>query len=336
MADLTPEFFQKVSLKQWKDACDLCNGMDMFGMLRALAGMKPPDLAEFKNRLPAYNQWGQPNIARISYALGVVTTRSAAIPAGLNLPADQISDAQRFLALTKGGWGGVHDGALIIEEWAKRYLSGDKSVTDRFLYPQAIPYLAVKSASGAAPPTLADRNYGNLLGHPLGLALHCQAGPPAQDLFGMIAFKTVGSWNNRPTAVSAHFAISTDGTVVQIVPTNYEAFAQRNSNWISVEIDHDGADHSMTPNQLAATRALFGWVCRTFAIPRTVAMGVLVGDAVFDAVTSTICSSAGAATTRNALEAGNSRGLSCHRWLENIKPCPGPGILRQFVDIAKP
>jgi hypothetical protein len=336
MADYTQQFFQKINAKQWKEALDLCNGMDMFGMLRALAGLKPPDLTEFSNRLPSYNQWGGANIARMSYALGVVTTRSAAIPPGLNLPADQIADAQRFLALTKGGWGGVHDGALIIEQWAKRYLSGDTSVSDRFLYPDAIPYLAVRSATGAAPPTLTDRNYGNLLGRPFGLSVHCQAGSPALDVFGMIANKTVGTWNVRPSAVSAHFGIYTDGTVVQFVPTNYEAFAQRNTKWISVEIDHDGADHPMTRDQLDAVRALFGWVCKTFAIPRTIATGVIVGEALFDPITTTICSSAGAATTRSAVDAGNSRGLSCHKWLENIKPCPGPGILRQFPDIARP
>jgi hypothetical protein len=33
--------------------------------------------------------------------------------------------------------------------------------------------------------------------------------------------------------------------------------------------------------------------------------------------------------------AQNSRGLSCHRWLQPyVKPCPGYGLLGQLTDIA--
>src|SRR5262249_6737427 len=143
--------------------------------------------------------------------------------------------------------------------------------------------------------------------------------------------------------VSAHFGISGDGTIVQFVPTTFQAFAQGTPgdyHWISVEIDNDGKSE-MTAAQLTAVKSLFRWVTTTFGVSPQVATGWLPADnKAFNQATKDVAASAGSSTTTDEYEAALSQGLSCHWWLDrrktgtHVHACPGPGIMSQFPSIV--
>ena len=239
----------------------------------------------------------------------------------------------------------------VMQDWANR-LRDDPAYrpTEPFLCPLATPYLALTKNGMAAP-----RLYDILVGGPTtavhGLAVHCTAGSGTRDAFGTAINGCVATWNanydSSKFVAAAHFAISADGVIVQIIPTNRIAWAQGtpgDSNWISVEVENDGTK-AMVTAQVDATRRLFGWVCATYPVPRRLAMGTLFAkknDVKYkkdlDAATTAACEAAGAPTTTQPFEATFARGLSCHLWLDarNSKPCPGLGILGQMAGIAKP
>jgi hypothetical protein len=336
MADLAQDFYRAVnSGTQWKEAFDLCNGMDMFGMLRALNSLGGPLLAEFRLRIPTYTVWGGPNMPRIDFALAVVETRT--VPAAPpDLFVDQVEAARLYLQLTSNSGGPArHEATETIRGWVASRERGD-DVNNRFLYSRAVPYLALGQKGQAAMTPLVDGCIGGKLGNVHGLAVHCTAGPIGPSPYGVAQNRCVNTWNGNNA--SAHFAIAGDGTVIQFIPTNFVANAQMAANpyWISVEVDNDGYA-PMVLGQLQALKQLFVWICKMFGVPMTVATGHLCKDSGWDDITRRVCDSSNAAVSESRAETIASRGLSCHRWLDfgGGRLCPGKGMLSQLASVAK-
>lgn len=342
MGDITQDFFRAVtSGTRWKEAYDLCNGMDMFGMLRALTSLETRFLTELRARMKTYDVWGGPNMPRIAFAMDVVQNRKVPSPAPSGLPRDQVDAAATFLKLTASQFMGKHEGAAVIEEWAARFQRGDRNPNNRFLYPDATPYLAVQPPKGKGWGPVAhlqDKCYGEKLNIAYGLAIHCTTGHPSRSAYELAQNGCLPRWNEL--GISAHFGIAGDGTVVQFVPTNFQAFAQNEASaqWISVEIDNDSYLPMIMP-QLGSAKRLFSWVCRTFAVPQTLATGHISKDPDPDwnNITRTVCKAANVETSPSQHDVIFSRGLSCHRWLKyGQHSCPGKGILAQLATIADP
>lgn len=236
----------------------------------------------------------------------------------------------------------------IIQDWANHLKTNlDYKPTQAGLCPIAIPYLALKDGKNSATK-LEDNLIGDALSIIHGLAIHTTGAGGGRNEFQTAIYGCVQVWNkdytesgNRRKA-STHFAIASNGKIVQIVQTSHKAWAQGlgDRNWISVEIDNNGRS-PMKVEQLDAVKRLFEWVCRTYGIPRQLAIGTLYSNRGFphhDEITTTVCAASGSQVTRSPLWAVMSRGLSCHYWLDdrNGKPCPGEGILRQMASIVKP
>lgn len=229
----------------------------------------------------------------------------------------------------------------IIEAWARANAAGEP-YSNRTLYPQAVPYLALEDAKrGIKMEKLKARCIGGPLSDVNGLAVHATGGFDTRSAFQMARFGCVDVWNGN--GASAHFGIAGDGTVVQFIPASFIANSQLspgNSHWISVEIDNDGKA-AMNDKQLTAAKALFFWVCNIFGVAIQVATGCLYPKTPhFDKVTKAVCAEAGAATTTDTFEAVMSEGVSCHWWLEGNKTakshaCPGTSIISQLAQIAK-
>ena len=207
--------------------------------------------------------------------------------------------------------------------------------------PFAVPYLGLTVPKNSMP-RLDKENIGGPMQKVLGLAMHTTAGQDQRSAFQTAAYGCVGTWNTRRRngelkAVSAHFAVSGDGTLIQIVPTNLIAWAQgdpADPHFISVEIDNNGRQPMKTV-QLEIAKRLFNWVCRTYYVPQQLATGLLTPKfKEYDEITMEVCGAAGADVTRDRMVACKSQGLSCHVWL-NPKACPGPGILAQMASIVR-
>jgi hypothetical protein len=272
------------------------------------------------------------------------TLGQARLPGTLGMQVDREQQRPRFYAT---GEPSSDPAARIIERWAANHVFG--SAPSNFLYPGAYPYLVLGDRPGAPMTRLANRCYGNPLPDINGLAVHCTGGSGSGTPYALANYGCVNGWNQRQA--SAHFAIAGDGTVIQFIPTNFSAFAQgspANEHWLSVEIDNPGKD---PPNgvkagdaQIKAARELFAWVCRTFSIRPQIAAGHLCAEKLrtpaakaYDDVTRQVCAYGSLSTQFSTDEkvAQNSRGLSCHRWLQPyVKSCPGYGLLGQLTDIA--
>lgn len=238
-----------------------------------------------------------------------------------------------------------------MQDWAD-HLKADASYkpTQAGLCPLATPYLALKKGGNTAPK-LRDEFVGGPISTVHGLAVHTTGAGGNRDAFDTAINGCVGTWHfNKDTKgflASTHFAIAADGTIVQIIPTNRQAWAQGNPgdrNWISVEVDNDGSS-PMKIAQLESVKRLFGWICSAHGVMRQLAMGTLYFKTgappwkkAHDEITTTVCGAGGSQTTTDPMWAALSRGLSCHYWLDprNGKPCPGAGILRQLASIVKP
>ncbi len=102
MSGMAPKFVQAARAHSWKDAYDECNGLPMYAMLDALQELGPALVQDMRAQMAIFDVWGGPNMPRIRFAMDVVTSRR--VPANRpDLPADQIQDAERFLARTSGG-----------------------------------------------------------------------------------------------------------------------------------------------------------------------------------------------------------------------------------------
>lgn len=216
----------------------------------------------------------------------------------------------------------------------------------------ATPCLALAKGK-QTPIALRDEFVGGPLSAVHGLAIHTTGAGGWRDAFDTAIYGCINTWHtNRDDPAqgflaSTHFAISSDGEIVQIIPTNRQAFAQGepgDRSWISVEIDNDGRS-AMTPAELEAAKRLFGWVCATYAVPRKLSLGTLYFQKgqppwkqAHDDITTKACADGGSTTTTAPFSAAMTRGLSCHYWLDarNGKVCPGAGILAQLPEIAKP
>ena len=216
----------------------------------------------------------------------------------------------------------------------------------------AIPYTALANPKYPSAPgkssakrnaiTLLDKeNIGGPLQRVRGLAMHTTAGNEGRTTYQTGIYGCVGTWNARRNsgevkAVSAHFAIAIDGTLIQIVPTNLIAWAQggiADQYYISVEVENNG-DNPMRVSQLETSKKLFSWVVNSFGVPRKLATGLIGGKfKQYDSITTAVCQAAGADLTYDPKVSAAASGLSCHQWL-HPKKCPGPGILGQMASIV--
>jgi hypothetical protein len=238
-------------------------------------------------------------------------------------------------ALSVVAAGGATSKNHLIDSWAAHYRQNPKPSSD-YLYPGAVPYLALKDPKQGACPRLAEKCIGGPLAKVSGLAVHCTAGG-AVSAFHMAAWHCVPTWNAN--SASAHFGIGGEGQVVQFISADRIANAQRdpgNLSWLSVEVANPGQKQGMNVAQLTALKQLFLWVRKTFGVPNQVGTGYLGGDPNMNKLTEAVCSAAMASVTRDPIAPASSRGLSCHHWLDKgVKPCPGQGILAQLPSVIK-
>lgn len=252
---------------------------------------------------------------------------------GDSISAIDANDAPQTNALPVSVYGsGPSD---VIKRWSRAVNTDEFFTPPPGLCPLAIPYQAAASSKKYAMPELKVSCIGGPMVNVHGLAVHTTAGNDSSTAFTTAAWRCVPTWNGKN--VSAHFAISGDGALVQFIPTTHIANAQgspANYHWISVEVDNDGKN-GMNFRQLTTLRYLFQWVCARYGIASQVATGCLFAKhSVFDEVTEDVCSE----TTTDGYEAIMSRRLSCHWWLEPIKgpnshACPGKGIIAQLSDV---
>jgi len=228
----------------------------------------------------------------------------------------------------------------VMSYWAQCFNS-NQAFSNRACYDDATPYLALSvPEKGWTMTQLEDRCVGGALNNVHGLAVHATGGGPRPP-FLMAAFGCVNTWNGN--GASAHFGISSDGTVLQFIPTSFIANAQSNPgnyHWISVELDLP-KETAMSINQLVALESLFDWVRNRFAVPKKLATGCLFPSTpTFDQTTKDVCAKAGVPTTTDLFAAVMSRGLSCHWWLDPGKTgrfvhgCPGSAVMKQLVDVV--
>jgi hypothetical protein len=232
----------------------------------------------------------------------------------------------------------THDATKdLMRQWADNY--GD--FRSPYICPWAIPYL-LKMPPGVEP--LKASKIGGQIQKIRGLAIHTTWGNSNRTVEQTVG-GTVGQWNNAGGPVSAHFAIATNGVLLQIVPTNRIAWAQggqSDQNYLSVEIETKESPANAA--QLQSARILFKWVCESYGVPKQLATGYVgaagngkyAADAKrqYDPITTSICADAGVGTTTDTAVAVAASGLSCHYWLHPVKPCPGGPLLKQLSQIA--
>jgi hypothetical protein len=255
-------------------------------------------------------------------------------------PGDQIFGltnlgARYTSALSVVSGGGTPSKNHLIASWAAQYATNPIPSSD-YLFPDAIPYLALRHPTMGPCPTLQENCIGGRLASVSGLAVHCTAGPPA-DAYHMAAFHCVQTWNSN--SASAHFGIDRDGQVIQFISADHIANAQHdpgNRSWLSVEVSNTGKAVGMNADQLDSLKDLFNWVCTEFGVPSQMGTGFLGGNTAMNALTQQVCDATGASTTRDTAAPAASQGLSCHHWLDKArKPCPGMGILGQLPSVLK-
>jgi hypothetical protein len=238
-------------------------------------------------------------------------------------------------ALSVVGGSGAPSKNHLIASWAAQYDTNPIPSSD-YLFPDAIPYLALRHPKQGPCPALLEKCIGGRLVQVSGLAVHCTAGPPAHA-FGMAAWHCVQTWNSN--GASAHFGISDDGQVIQFISADHIANAQHdpgNRSWLSVEVSNTGRAVGMNADQLSSLKDLFSWVCTEFGVPSQMGTGFLGGDAKMNALTQQVCNATGASVTKDPAAPAASQGLSCHHWLDKArKPCPGMGILAQLPSVLK-
>lgn len=223
----------------------------------------------------------------------------------------------------------------LIASWAAHYKDNPKPNSD-FLYPNAIPYLALKHPKQGPCPALAEKCIGGSLKRVSGLAVHCTGG--MGDAFAMAAWQCVPTWNKN--GASAHFGIGGEGKVVQFISADRIANAQHdpgNLSWLSVEVANTGQSLGMNAAQLTALKQLFNWIRVRFGVPNVLGTGYIGKDAKMNGLTRLVCQAAPAPVTTDPMVPAHSQGLSCHHWLDKgSKPCPGHGILMQLPSVLKP
>ena len=234
-----------------------------------------------------------------------------------------------------------------MQDWANRVKANPAyKPTQRALCDIATNYLTLTLGENKATK-LNDKLVGGPMSTVHGLAVHTTGQGGKRNAFETAIYGCVQTWNtnckDKGFIASAHFAISSKGDLVQIVPTDRVAFAQgdpADRSWISVEVDNNGSSQ-MTTAALDAVRRLFNWVRRQYNIPPELSVGTTFNDGRqtdLDDVTKKVCASIGGTTTTNVFQASMTRGLSCHLWLDprHGKPCPGKGMLGQMATIIDP
>lgn len=225
----------------------------------------------------------------------------------------------------------------LMEEWIAAYRSGTPWASPHAC-PWAIPYTYFTNMR------LAAKCIGGPIQKIRGLAIHTTAGNESRSVKVALENGILNVWNGN--GASAHFYIGNLGELVQIVPLNRIANAQRdpaNRYYISVEVENAGKG-PMKQVQLGTAKLLFNWIANKYGVPKQLATGYVgpyaVGsektfgpDAkrIFDPITRELCGPDG--VTKDQATASAAYGLSCHYWLKGEKPCPGVGMLRQLPSI---
>ncbi len=233
------------------------------------------------------------------------------------------------------------DSKDLIRQWNDAINAGEP-FNNPNVCPHAVPYLQFKGPNVAA---LNPKNIGPSIQKIRGLAIHTTWGRVQCEVETTVSI-CCNTWNNAGRPTSAHFAIASNGKILQFVPHNRIAWAQGGQSdqyYLSVEIETKNS--AANQDQLRAASKLFRWVVGTFNVPPNLATG-FVGKsadsdlgrgakAAFDPITTRMCADAGVATTNDSGVAAAASGLSCHYWLHAVKPCPGAPLLAQMAEIAK-
>jgi N-acetylmuramoyl-L-alanine amidase len=229
-----------------------------------------------------------------------------------------------------------------MREWARQWIASEGffKPSDHALCVLAIPYLALQNDKHQKMTELLEDNIGGPLRIIHGLSLHCTATASGSP-FDVANGHCVSTWNSNITKckTSAHFALATDGTLMQIVPCDRVAYAQGEPGdqyWLSVEISNNGRDMP-TMAQVNKLKLLFRWVCNRYNVPKQIALGRLVpNQQVLNSITESYSGGRWTEPESRFAVAAMSRGLSCHLWLDgrNGKPCPGVGILSHMPAVV--
>lgn len=227
----------------------------------------------------------------------------------------------------------------LMKQWSDAIDAGE-SFHHPSTCPLAIPYLQ-RLPSSAKPlnPKFMTKSIQKVRG----LAIHTTWGSAGNVSPEWTVSACLNTWNAAGRPTSAHFALATDGTLLQFVPLDRCAWAQGGNSdlwYLSVEVETKNS--AASADQIETARKLFRWVIGRYGVEPGLATGYIGahGDgqwaasakADYDPITRRICKK----TTDKKDEAANSSGLSCHYWLHPVKPCPGKPLLAQLPDIAGP
>jgi hypothetical protein len=226
----------------------------------------------------------------------------------------------------------------LMQQWAANY--GD--FQSPHICPWAIPYMLI------LPPNhklYKSEQIGGPIQKVRGLAIHTTWSDPGYSEEATVGI-CIRTWNAAPVKTGAHFIIGRQGTLIQVTPTNRIAYAQGGTgdpSWLSVEIQTK--ESPANPQQIQSARILFQWVANTHKCDKKLAKGYIGAHSKakgatwaasakqdYDPITKSMC---GAEVTTNLNEAVTSSGLSCHYWLNPVKPCPGKPLLKQMSEIAQ-
>lgn len=108
MSETLERFKKSAQDRSWKEAYDLCNGLNMFEMLRGLNSLGVPLMNDMLAQMQRLTVPGGPNMARIKFAIDVVGLKRlpATVPGDLQA-TNQVQDALDFLAECKLTGGGI-------------------------------------------------------------------------------------------------------------------------------------------------------------------------------------------------------------------------------------
>lgn len=232
------------------------------------------------------------------------------------------------------------DAQDVIAQWNAAINSGT-AFSSPNVCPFAVPYLQHKSPN---TKPLNPKNIGPAIQKIRGLAIHTTWGIIGAEVATTVSI-CCNTWNAAGVPTCAHFAIASNGTLLQFVPNNRIAWAQggqADQYYLSVEIETKNS--AANNEQLQTASRLFRWVARTYGFERKLATGFIgphgngpwaaAAKQMYDPITTKMCAEAGVETTRDPAVAAAASGLSCHYWLHPVKPCPGGPLLKQMAEIA--
>ena len=228
----------------------------------------------------------------------------------------------------------------LIQTWAANY----GEFRSPHICPWAKPYTMMLPANHKL---YNAKQMGGPIQRVRGLAVHTTWSDPGYSEEATVGI-CIRTWNAAGAKTGAHFIIGKRGDVGAGHPDQpYRLCAGRQRRSVLGERGDPDQGKSRQRSQIQSANILFQWVCNSLNVPRKLASGY-VGKASenpnnlyakdakrsYDPVTRELCEAAGVPVTTSNGEAIASTGLSCHYWLNPVKPCPGTPLLRQMNQIV--